>query len=38
MGTLSTLGFTTTAPDYVTMGALGYDVTTLGTHEFDFGP
>jgi len=38
MGTLSQVPFTTDAPDYVLMKKLGYDVTTLGNHEFDFGP
>lgn len=26
------------SPELVTMGRMGYDVTTLGNHEFDFGP
>ena len=38
MGTLMQVPFTTDAPDYVLMKKLGYDVTTLGNHEFDFGP
>src|SRR4051794_21014349 len=38
MGTLVEVGFDTDSIDYGTMHALGYDVTTLGNHEFDFGP
>jgi 5'-nucleotidase len=38
MGTLVQMGTTTAAPDYQVMRMLGYDVTALGNHEFDFGP
>jgi len=38
MGTLVEVGFGTDSIDYGTMHSLGYDVTTLGNHEFDFGP
>jgi 5'-nucleotidase / UDP-sugar diphosphatase len=38
MGTLVEVGFATDSIDYGTMASLGYDVTTLGNHEFDFGP
>lgn len=38
MGTPVHLGFRSHSLDYATMVALGYDVTTLGNHEFDFGP
>lgn len=38
MGTLAQVAFTTAAPDYRLMKLLGYDVTCLGNHEFDFGP
>jgi 5'-nucleotidase len=38
MGTLVQVATTSSAPDYVLMKQLGYDVTTLGNHEFDFGP
>jgi len=38
MGTLVEVGFATDSIDYRTMSSLGYDVTTLGNHEFDFGP
>jgi 5'-nucleotidase len=38
MGTLMQIGEPTSAPDFELMKALGYDVTTLGNHEFDFGP
>ncbi len=38
MGTLATVGFRTDAIDYGVMVSLGYDVTTLGNHEFDYGP
>ena len=38
MGALPMLGFTSTSVDYGTMAALGYDATTLGNHELDFGP
>jgi 2',3'-cyclic-nucleotide 2'-phosphodiesterase (5'-nucleotidase family) len=38
MGTLVHVGFRTHSLDYGSMVELGYDVTTLGNHEFDFGP
>jgi 5'-nucleotidase len=38
MGCLPHLAFETASVDYKTMKALGYDVTTFGNHEFDFGP
>ena len=38
MGTLAQVAFESASVDYGTMKALGYDVTTLGNHEFDFGP
>ena len=38
IGTLAQLRATVNAPDYKVMSLLGYDVTTLGNHEFDFGP
>ncbi|MFL5409201.1 MAG: bifunctional metallophosphatase/5'-nucleotidase, partial [Myxococcales bacterium] len=38
MGTLAQLPATATAPDYQVLSLLHYDVTTLGNHEFDFGP
>src|ERR1700682_6106433 len=38
MGTLTQIAATTASPDYRVMKMLGYDVTTLGNHEFDFGP
>ncbi len=38
MGTVFHAAGSSGAPDYVAMGALGYDFTTLGNHEFDFGP
>jgi 5'-nucleotidase len=38
MGCLPHVAFETRSIDYVTMKALGYDVTTFGNHEFDFGP
>ena len=38
MGTLAQVATTTRAPDYKVMKALGYDATTFGNHEFDFGP
>lgn len=38
MGTLVQIAETLTAPDYRSMGLLQYDVTTLGNHEFDYGP
>jgi 5'-nucleotidase len=38
MGTLVQIAATTLSPDYRIMKVLGYDVTTLGNHEFDYGP
>ena len=38
MGTVTQLGFTSAAPDYRSLALLGYDVTTFGNHEFDYGP
>lgn len=38
MGALPHVAFETASVDYGTMVALGYDVTTFGNHEFDFGP
>ena len=38
MGTLAQIAATTASPDYRLMAKLGYDVTTLGNHEFDYGP
>jgi 2',3'-cyclic-nucleotide 2'-phosphodiesterase (5'-nucleotidase family) len=38
MGTLSHVAFQTDSLDYRSLQTLGYDVTTLGNHEFDFGP
>ena len=38
MGTLAQAAFESASVDYGTMKALGYDVTTLGNHELDFGP
>ena len=38
MGTLAVVGFRSDGIDYGTMVKLGYDVTTLGNHEFDYGP
>lgn len=38
MGTLAQVAFTTAAPDFRLMKLLGYDATTLGNHEFDYGP
>ncbi len=37
-GSLTQLATPFTAPDYRAMKLLKYDVTTLGNHEFDFGP
>jgi 5'-nucleotidase/UDP-sugar diphosphatase len=37
-GSLTQLATPFTAPDYRAMKLLQYDVTTLGNHEFDFGP
>ena len=36
MGTLFQTIYTTHAPELRALGALGYDVTTLGNHEFDY--
>lgn len=36
MGSLFQAGFSTSASELRVMGALGYDATTLGNHEFDF--
>jgi 5'-nucleotidase len=38
MGTLTQIAATSASPDYKIMKMLGYDITTLGNHEFDFGP
>lgn len=38
MGCLPHLAFETESIDYGAMKALGYDATTFGNHEFDFGP
>ena len=38
MGTMVQITETVAAPDYRVMKMLGYDVTTLGNHEFDYGP
>src|SRR5207237_4647952 len=38
MGTLAQAGEPTNGTDFAIMKALGYDATTLGNHEFDFGP
>lgn len=38
MGTLFGAAFTRSAPAYTLMKAIGYDVTTVGNHELDFGP
>ena len=38
MGCLPHLVFASKSIDYATMKTLGYDVTTFGNHEFDFGP
>ncbi|MGZ6124676.1 MAG: metallophosphoesterase [Myxococcales bacterium] len=38
MGTLAQIAATTASPDFRVMKMLGYDVTTLGNHEFDYGP
>jgi len=38
MGTLFHTLFTREAAELVTMTDMGYDVLTLGNHEFDFGP
>ncbi len=36
MGTLFQTVYSTDAPELRAMGAMGYDVTTLGNHEFDY--
>ena len=36
MGTLFQTIYTTDAPELRAMGAMGYDVTTMGNHEFDY--
>ncbi len=38
MGCLPHTAFESDSIDYQNMKALGYDVTTFGNHEFDFGP
>jgi 5'-nucleotidase / UDP-sugar diphosphatase len=38
MGTPFQTIFETEAPGLILMGAMGYDVTTLGNHEFDYRP
>lgn len=38
MGSLFHIGNLITSPDYIAQSILGYDVMTLGNHEFDFGP
>ena len=38
MGSLMQIAATTASPDYRSLKLLGYDVTTLGNHEFDYGP
>jgi 5'-nucleotidase/UDP-sugar diphosphatase len=38
MGALPHITFESASIDYQVMAALGYDATTLGNHEFDFGP
>src|SRR5436305_2439476 len=38
MGTLVQIAATTISPDYRLMKVLGYDLTTLGNHELDYGP
>ena len=38
MGCLPMLGFEGQSNDYGALATLGYDVTTLGNHELDFGP
>lgn len=37
MGTLYQTAFTTAAIEYRMLGSLGYDATTFGNHEFDYG-
>ncbi len=38
MGSLFQTIYTTHAPELRALGAMGYDVTTLGNHEFDYRP
>ena len=38
MGTLVQIAATSLSADYRVMKVLGYDLTTLGNHEFDYGP
>lgn len=38
MGCLSHIAFQTESYDYQSLMTVGYDVTTFGNHEFDFGP
>lgn len=38
MGSLIQIAATVVSADYRVMKVLGYDVTTLGNHEFDYGP
>ena len=38
MGSLFQTSFLTSAVELRAMGQLGYDVTTFGNHEFDYGP
>lgn len=38
MGALPHIAFESMSLDYEVMAALGYDVTTIGNHELDFGP
>lgn len=38
MGTLFHTVRSTHSPELITMGLLGYDATTFGNHEFEFGP
>ena len=38
MGTLFQTVFSTQAPELKALGAMGYDVTTFGNHEFDYRP
>lgn len=38
MGSLFQTVYTTDAPELRALGAMGYDVTTLGNHEFDYRP
>ena len=38
MGSLTQIAATTVSPDYRSLKLLNYDITTLGNHEFDYGP